>query len=73
MSVSNGQIIYPGYTSVNLAGTVSPQGAVKVNIRPGDEVANGTGHLTASSGAGGWRGSRQERRLLRPLESANRR
>ena len=56
VSVSNGKIHYPSYTSVSLYGTVSPQGAVMVSIRHLDDIANGSGHLTASSGGGGWRG-----------------
>ena len=56
VSVSNGKIHYPSYTSVSLYGTVSPQGAVMVTIRHLDDIANGSGHLMASSGNGGWRG-----------------
>ncbi len=39
VSVSQGKIHYPSYTSVSLYGTVSPQGAVMVSIRHLDDIA----------------------------------
>jgi len=57
VSVSAGKIHYTSYTSVSLYGTVSPKGAVMVSIRHFDDVANGSGHLTARAGGGGWRGT----------------
>ena len=57
VSVSEGKIHYTSYTSVTLYGTVSPQGAVMVSIRHFDDVANGSGHLAAHAGSGGWRGT----------------
>lgn len=57
VSVAHGKIVYTSYTSVTLNGTVSPQGAVMVSIRHFDDVANGSGHLTARTGGGGWRGT----------------
>jgi hypothetical protein len=56
VSVSNGKIHYPSYTSVSLYGTVSPQGAVMVSIRHLDDIATGSGQLMARTGNGGWRG-----------------
>ncbi len=57
VSVSQGKIHYPSYSSVSLYGTVSPQGAVMVSIRHLDDIASGSGHLTARTGGGGWRGA----------------
>ncbi len=57
VSISQGKIHYPSYTSVSLYGTVSPQGAVMVSIRHLDDIASGSGHLMARSGSGGWRGA----------------
>ena len=53
--VANGQVRYAGGASVNMAGTVAPDGAVHVSIRLGDTGANGNGHL--NSGTGTWNGS----------------
>lgn len=57
VNVANGRVVYTGPTSVNLSGTVTPKGAVKVSIRMGDAGADGTGRLSASSGSGTWRGA----------------
>jgi len=56
LKVANGHVSYDGGASVNMAGTVAPSGAVQVNIKLGNKGASGSGHLTASSGAGTWRG-----------------
>jgi len=56
VNVSNGRVSYQGEASVDLSGTVEPNGAVKVSIKRGEQGANGTGRLTASSGAGTWHG-----------------
>jgi hypothetical protein len=55
VAVANGQVRYRGDTSVRFDGSVESGGAVKVNIRVGDDEASGTGRLTANSGAGTWR------------------
>jgi hypothetical protein len=57
VSVTRGTIVYTALTSVSLSGTVSPQGAVLVNITHFDEGARGTGHLKERTGAGSWRGA----------------
>ncbi len=57
VSVTNGQIKYSGDASVNMAGTVAPDGAVHVSIRLGDKGASGSGQLTTNSGTGTWHGS----------------
>ena len=56
LKVENGRVSYNGDGSVNLAGTVASNGAVNVSIKLGDKGAAGTGHLSASSGAGTWHG-----------------
>ena len=56
VNISNGHVRYTGETSVNMSGTVAPSGAVKVSIKFGDQSAGGTGRLSATSGAGTWRG-----------------
>lgn len=56
VGVANGQVRYQGEAAVNFNGTVEPNGAVKVNIRLGEQGANGTGRLGPTSGAGTWRG-----------------
>jgi hypothetical protein len=56
VGVANGQVRYQGDASVNLNGKVEPSGAVKVNIRLGEQGASGTGRLAKDSGTGTWRG-----------------
>jgi hypothetical protein len=56
VNVSNGRVTYRGDAAVDLAGTVAPSGAVKVTIKVGEQGANGTGHIAATSGTGTWRG-----------------
>lgn len=55
--VVDGRLSYDGDAAVNMAGTVAPSGLVKVSIRMGNQGANGSGHLDASSGAGTWQGA----------------
>ena len=57
VNVSNGRVKYQGDAAVNLTGAVAPNGLIKVSIRVGDQGANGTGRLSASSGVGTWRGA----------------
>ena len=56
MTVADGRVSYQGDASVNLTGTVAPNGAVSVSIKIGDQGASGTGRLMESAGAGTWRG-----------------
>jgi len=56
VGVANGQVRYQGDAAVNFNGTVEPSGAVKVNIRLGEQGASGTGRLNGSSGTGTWQG-----------------
>ena len=55
--VANGRIEYRTYNAISMYGTVSPQGAVNVNIRRFEDGAQGTGHLDSQSGHGGWSGA----------------
>lgn len=57
VGVSNGQIHYVGEAGIDMSGTVTAAGAVKVSIKLGDKGANGTGHLSANTGAGRWQGA----------------
>lgn len=57
VKVANGRVSYQGDASVDMAGTVAPNGAVKVSIRLGDKGANGTGRLSGQAGAGTWHGA----------------
>jgi hypothetical protein len=57
VKVANGRVAYSGDASVDMNGTVSPGGAVKVSIRLGEKGANGTGHLAGNAGTGTWRGA----------------
>jgi len=56
VNVSQGHVVYRGSAPVKLAGTVTPDGAVKVSISAGSKGANGTGRLTGSEGVGTWHG-----------------
>ncbi len=56
VKVGNGRVAYAGNASIDLSGTVAANGAVKVNISKGDQSAAGTGKLSATTGAGTWRG-----------------
>jgi hypothetical protein len=56
VKVANGQISYAGNAGVDMAGTVAPDGALKVSIKLGEKGASGTGRLSMRSGAGVWRG-----------------
>ena len=57
VKVANGRVAYSGDAPVDMNGTVSPGGAVKVSIRLGEKGANGTGHLSSTAGTGTWRGA----------------
>jgi hypothetical protein len=58
VAVENGLVKYSGEAAgINMSGTVTPDGLVKVSIRLGDKGADGTGHLSANDGTGIWRGA----------------
>jgi len=56
VKITNGHVSYAGDGSINMSGTVAPNGAVKVSIKLGDKGANGTGRLSGQTGSGVWRG-----------------
>jgi len=56
VNVSHGHVAYRGYAPIKMAGTVAPNGLVKVSIKAGQQGANGTGRLLASAGRGTWTG-----------------
>ncbi len=56
VKVANGRISYAGDAGIDMAGTVAPDGALKVSIKAGEKGANGTGRLSSRTGAGVWRG-----------------
>ena len=68
VKVANGRVSYQGDASVDMAGTVAPNGAVKVSIRLGDKGANGTGRLSGNR-RGHLARRRREHHLRRPLGS----
>jgi hypothetical protein len=58
VAVENGLVRYSGDAAgINMSGTVTPAGLVKVSIRLGDKGADGTGRLSASDGTGTWYGA----------------
>jgi hypothetical protein len=56
VKVANGRISYAGDGGIDMAGTVTPDGALKVSIKAGEKGASGTGRLSSRTGAGVWRG-----------------
>jgi len=57
VGVQNGQLKYQGDASLDMAGTVAGNGAVRVSIRLGEKGANGVGRLSGNSGTGTWHGA----------------
>jgi hypothetical protein len=56
VQIANGAIISNASGIAAVQGRVSPNGAVRVTVRSGEESAEGAGRLAASRGAGAWRG-----------------
>jgi hypothetical protein len=56
VKVGSGNVAYAGDASINLSGTVSSGGAVKVSISKGGQNADAAGRLSAKAGSGNWRG-----------------
>jgi len=54
--VGSGKVTYAGEASINLSGTVSSAGAVKVAISKGNQNADASGRLSAKAGSGSWHG-----------------
>ncbi len=57
VSVDRGKVSYAGREQVQFSGTVASSGAVKVNIRLGEQGATGSGKLSGNNGTGTWRGT----------------
>lgn len=57
VAVDEGKVSYAGRERVDFSGTVASSGAVKVNIRLGEQGATGSGKLSGASGAGTWQGT----------------
>jgi hypothetical protein len=57
VKVANGHVSYAGDASLDMNGTITPAGLVKVSIRLGSKGADGIGHLSGQSGAGTWHGA----------------
>jgi len=57
VAVDDGKLSYAGREQVSLSGTVASGGAVKVNIRLGEQGATGSGKLAGASGTGTWQGT----------------
>jgi hypothetical protein len=55
VEIRNGRV-YGGGGGVSVAGRASPNGAVQVSVRLGQQHASGGGRLHSSSGSGSWRG-----------------
>jgi hypothetical protein len=56
ITISNGNFINVGVNMVDVSGRVSPDGKLTVRVSRGDRSAVGLGRLTATSGAGSWKG-----------------
>ena len=57
VAVNAGRVEYAGREQISFTGTVADNGAVKVNIRLGEQGATGSGKLSASNGTGTWQGA----------------
>jgi hypothetical protein len=57
MRIAAGQLFYDGAGGVTLSGRVDTRGNVRVSLRQGDSIAQGSGQLSESSGSGGWQGA----------------
>lgn len=56
VAVDDGKVSYAGREQIQFSGTVAGNGAVKVNIRLGEQGATGSGKLAGASGTGTWQG-----------------
>lgn len=57
VTVDHGKVSYAGREQVQFSGTVASGGAVKVNIRLGEQGATGSGRLSGNNGTGTWQGT----------------
>ena len=54
--IQGGQIVYDGEAGVTFTGSVDGKGQVTATVRRSQQVANGSGRLSGSSGGGTWKG-----------------
>jgi hypothetical protein len=57
LAIQDGEVIYQGSASVNVAGRVAKNGAVKVKVWAGQQGAAGSGRLSRTDGSGTWQGT----------------
>ena len=56
VQIGQGRMVNAAPGGVDLAGSVSPNGTVRVRVSKGSQFAEGGGRLSARSGRGTWRG-----------------
>jgi len=56
LSIRGGRVFYQGSASVNVDGSVSGNGVVRVRVSAGSQGATGVGRLSRDYGEGSWRG-----------------
>ncbi len=56
LNIVNGNVSYAGSGGFDVRGRVAGNGAVHVRVSSGSSYADGSGHLSHSSGSGVWRG-----------------
>jgi hypothetical protein len=57
LRIAGGQLFYDGGAGVALSGRVDAKGNVRVGLRQGDSIAQGSGQLSESAGSGYWQGA----------------
>jgi hypothetical protein len=56
VKVANGVLSYEGEAGVAISGRVDASGKLNATVQRGEQSANGSGKLSASSGSGKWTG-----------------
>lgn len=56
ITINNGSFVNVGVSMVDVSGKVGPDGKLTVRVSRGEKSAVGLGRLTATSGAGSWKG-----------------
>jgi hypothetical protein len=72
VSVDNGAVHYRGESGIDVTGSVDDNGRVRVRIGRGEQTAQGTGQLSATSGSGTWSGSSSSSRCQGRWEAERR-
>jgi hypothetical protein len=57
VAIRDGALEYSGSSALELHGRVNNEGRVQVRVATNGQNANGTGHLTGTSGSGVWHGA----------------